>query len=107
MKMNHVHIVNLGMNMINNMKNNETVHYHVLGGLHGCMPSFNEVYDHIETSKDRLSDIINDFEDSKNIVALDSDECYAEISKKTDSLCDYIEIVNCMDKDCLEEGYDE
>ena len=62
--MNHAHIVNLGMNMINNMKNNETVHYHVLGGLHGCMPSFNEVYDHIETSKDRLSDIINDFEDS-------------------------------------------
>lgn len=75
-------------------------HYHVLGGLHGCLPNFNEVYDDLETAKYRLNDIKEDFEDSGN--KTESSDTYIEIIEKTDSLCDYVEISECNTDSCLE-----
>lgn len=78
-------------------------HYHVLMGFHGCIPELNEVYDDIETSKDRLADIVKDLKETGNKLELDYDECYAEITEKTDALGDYIEISDCTEIDCIRE----
>ena len=79
-------------------------HYHVIGGLHGCMSNFNELYDDLETSKDRLVDITNDFKESENKVESDHDGMYIEISEKIDSLCDYVEISECTESECYNEN---
>ena len=78
-------------------------HYHVLAGLHGCIPSSNDVYETREQANEGLKEIVNQFEDSENKLEGSVEQGYFEIKEKTDSLCDYVEISECQEKECLQE----
>jgi hypothetical protein len=77
-------------------------HYHVIAGFHGCIPEMNSVFEDKENGLSYLKDCVEDLRDSENVLEKYSDE-YFEVTEKTSALCDYLELSECTEIDCLTE----
>lgn len=79
------------------------LHYHVLGGLHGCMPNLNVVYDNLEDAQqglkgERKTEIDNGT--SPFGISGSYEDGYYEVKNGGN---EYYEITECYEGDCLEE----
>ena len=81
----------------------QTLHYHVLAGFHGCIPESNIYCASRKEAREELKHEVKDLRESKNRLTGNLKSGYFEITKKTDALCDYLEISECMEKDCFKE----
>ena len=79
-------------------------HYHVICGLHGCMPSSNDVHTSHSQAKLGLQEVVKQLRDSGNRLRGSGD--YYELTHKTDALVDYANIEPCQEKECTRKGYD-
>lgn len=84
-------------------------HYHVMGGLHGCLPNFNEI---AMSKKDAIAqlkwwkeqEIAWDAQDGQYVkVYGNAKDLYYEVEGNMGNN-DYYEAVECYDIDCLNEG---
>jgi len=81
-------------------------HYHVLGGLHGCMPSINytcktlgEAREILKDEKEKEIDIWYQVEHKPRVrIEGQVRNGYLEITNGT---IDYLEITTCQEPDCL------
>lgn len=80
-----------------------TRHYHVLAGLHGCIPDSDELYRTKQEARQGLKWIVGELRSSNNRLRGNLKQGYFELVKKTDALCDYCEISDCYESDCLKE----
>lgn len=83
-------------------------HYHVLGGMHGCMPNINEAHETLEDAQldygwciDQETDASFNNEDGVTINHLNWDGAlwYAEVENGGN---EYYEITECDFAECLE-----
>jgi hypothetical protein len=82
------------------MANETKTHYHVMTGLHGCLPDYNEIFTTLKEARDGLKEIVKDLRDSKNTFRGSLKKGYFEVIKKEDFLGDYCSIETCTMIEC-------
>lgn len=80
------------------------IHYHVLAGFHGCMPESNDSFHTVKEARDCLKQFVSDLRETGNTLSGNLKSGYFELIKKTDALCDYLEISECVETDCFDES---
>jgi len=85
---------------------NKTKHYHVLGGIHGCMPDVNDVYHTKQDAREGLKWWIQDGRDSGYKYSGNLKDGYFEELKSNMQQYpnNYFEITECFEEDCLRDG---
>ena len=77
-------------------------HYHVLGGMHGCMPNYNSTHTGRDDAQDNFKYMVerefDDFDLSDNDVHYSQELDYAEVKNGGN---EYYEITKCDYPDCL------
>jgi len=80
-------------------------HYHVLGGIHGCMPDVNDVCHTKQDAKESLKWWIDDGRDAgyKYSGTLKNGYFEEEKSEMRQWPNNYFEITECCEEDCLRD----
>ena len=85
-------------------------HYHVLAGFFGCLPETNEAYETKKAARWAISDMAKELKDSGNTLngkIYGVQYVYLTLEVKTTALCDYLEVSECRETDCLADNLDE
>jgi hypothetical protein len=72
-------------------------HYHAMAGLHGCMPSFSDVYDDYGSAVEELASLHELGEKRRRELKRDG---YLELNIRRDGN-EYCEITECHDDECI------
>lgn len=77
-------------------------HYHVMNGIHGCLPDYNEVYETISDARNGLKENVSMARENGDRLKGNLKNGYFEvITSKTSNY--YYDIEECKQKECLEE----
>jgi len=74
-----------------------------MAGFHGCIPEDNQVYTNTKSAEEGLKEVRDMLKESGNKLRGSIKGHYFEVVKKTDALCDYIDIESCNEEECLKE----
>lgn len=89
--------------IINEMVATKNKHYHVLAGFSGCMPETNNSHKTLTSAREDLKNMVRDLRDGKNTLSGSLKSGHFDLLKKTDALCDYLEITTCHEQDCMND----